>query len=381
MPRACPERELALARDRLAGMMQASPEVILSWPRTAGDEGLRPSPLIAPWIPDSGSSEFPLPETWGELLARAGTREALAADRLDPVSGPQSGGMAVLADQSRCPFRAAAVHRLAAEPLETPVPGMDPRVRGTWVHAALRRLWVRWGSRQAAAALDPGDRARQIEAAVAEARREAGADGGPMNDRHAGIEARRLAGLIGELVARDLERPDFDVVATEEPVTLTPGGLVLSGRLDRLDRDALGEWIIDYKTADARTQAWLVSRLPDPQVPAYAAARETLAGVAFGVVQAGNTGYRGLVCGDQPVGPFKSVAGLRGAPLPDMDWDRLRDWWREEVERLAGEFAAGRADVAPRDPDACRYCGLDVLCRRHELAAGNGGSGASGEDE
>ena len=159
----------ALARDRLAGLMRAAPAVVLSWPETAGDEALRPSPLVAEWAPRSGGVECPQPQTWGALLIEAGTREPLAADRLGPVTGPQSGGMAVLADQSRCPFRAAAVHRLSAESLATPVPGMDPRIRGTWVHAALRRLWAHWGSRQAAAALDPADRARQIEAAVHEA--------------------------------------------------------------------------------------------------------------------------------------------------------------------------------------------------------------------
>lgn len=379
MPRACPERELNLARERLDGMLHAAPEVVLSWPETAGDEVLRPSPLIARWVAEGPRVEVAQPETWGARLAAARSREPLPADQLDRVSGRRSGGMAVLSDQSRCPFRAAAVHRLAAEPLESPLPGVDPRVRGSWAHAALRRLWTDWAGREAAAALDDEDRARQIEAAVTAARKETGVDDGPVDPGHAELEAVRLTALIRKLVEEDLTRPDFRVLATEASVELTLGGLVLSGRLDRLDRDALGDWIIDYKTGDARVRGWLAPRLPDPQVPAYAAGREALAGVAFGIVQSGKTGYQGLVRGDQPVGPFKPVEGMRDAPAPGMDWADLKAWWGGQVEALAREFASGRADVAPRDGNACRYCGLDMLCRRHELEVLPGGSGG-GDD-
>jgi probable DNA repair protein len=379
MPRACPERELELARERLNGILQAAPEAVLSWPETAGTEVLRPSPLIAGWIAKASQPAFTQPETWGMRLAAAGSREPLPVDQLRPVTGRRSGGMAVLSDQSRCPFRAAAIHRLAAGPLETPLPGMDPRVRGSWAHAALRGLWADWAGRAAVADLDAAGRRRQIEAAVRAARAEAGVDAGPMDPDHVEIEASRLAALIGQLVEKDLERPDFRVVATEEAVELTLGDLVLSGQVDRLDRDALGEWIIDYKTGEARTRGWLSPRLPDPQVPAYALGRESLAGVAFGILQAGKTGYQGIVCGDQPVGPFRPVEGMRDAPAPGMDWADLRAWWQEEVEALAREFASGRSEVAPRDVTACRYCGLDMLCRRHDLEILAGGSG-DGDD-
>jgi probable DNA repair protein len=365
MPRSCPDHELALARTRTSQLASAADEVVFSWPRSRGDEPLFPSPLLADMDPaEPGSLLHPAPDWRAGLLASAAT-EPMPEDRLPAISGHRRGGMAVLDNQSRCPFRAAAIHRLRAEPVETPSPGVDPASRGRWAHAALRCLWANWGSQASAANLEPAERGRQIRAAVQDARRESGVEDRPVDPGHLEIEAKRLTALIEELARADLHRPPFTVEATEVPVELELGGLAVSGRIDRIDRDALGDWIIDYKTADPSLKGWLEERLADPQVPAYAGTRETLAGMGFGVLRAGTTGYRGLVCGDESVGPFRSLAAQKRPPPPADNWPALRIWWQTRVEALAAEFASGRATVAPRSPEACRYCGLDALCRRH----------------
>ena len=54
-----------------------------------------------------------------------------------------------------------------------------------------------------------------------------------------------------------------------------------------------------------------------------------------------------------------------------MSWDEQRAEWRAELERLAGEFAAGNAEVDPKRPaHTCRLCDLQPLCRIHERAEG-----------
>jgi hypothetical protein len=54
-----------------------------------------------------------------------------------------------------------------------------------------------------------------------------------------------------------------------------------------------------------------------------------------------------------------------------VGWDEQRAAWRVELERLAGAFAAGNAEVAPkRLGHTCRLCALQPLCRIHERAAG-----------
>ncbi len=369
MPRACPDHELALAKQRTAQLRAAASQIVFSWPRTKGDEPLFPSPMVANLPRGDAETLVPAVPDWGAGLAAAATLEPMPEDRLAALSGRLRGGLAVLENQSRCPFRAAAIHRLKAEPLTTPSPGVDPATRGRWAHAALRRLWADWGSQAAAAGMEPVDRAGRISAAVASARTESGIEARPFDQGHLEIEARRLSEMIVELVAADLRRPPFTVEAAESPVELNLAGLLLRGRIDRVDRDALGDWVIDYKTSDPSLGGWLNERLPDPQVPAYAGTREDLAGIGFGVLRAGKTGYRGLVRGDDKVGPFSPLAGQKRPPPPTEDWPAMRIWWQVRVEALAGEFAAGRAEVSPRDAQACRYCGLDALCRRFEALA------------
>jgi hypothetical protein len=51
------------------------------------------------------------------------------------------GGARLLEDQALCPFRAYALHRLAARPLEEVRPGIDPRVKGTLLHNVMQHFW------------------------------------------------------------------------------------------------------------------------------------------------------------------------------------------------------------------------------------------------
>jgi hypothetical protein len=57
------------------------------------------------------------------------------------------------------------------------------------------------------------------------------------------------------------------------------------------------------------------------------------------------------------------VAGVKGpeGQLPDAWQLRVREW-HAVVERLASDFAAGRASVDPK-PRACDYCHVASVCR------------------
>jgi hypothetical protein len=64
---------------------------------------------------------------------------------------------------------------------------------------------------------------------------------------------------------------------------------------------------------------------------------------------------------------------LPGTKAPGTTWDAQRAEWRAALARLADEFAAGHAAVAPkRAAQTCRLCDLQPLCRIHERA-GHGG--------
>jgi ATP-dependent helicase/nuclease subunit B len=58
--------------------------------------------------------------------------------------------------------------------------------------------------------------------------------------------------------------------------------------------------------------------------------------------------------------------------------------WRENIEQLARDFIAGRAEVDPREyPLTCKRCGLQTICRiqEHEPGTDDDTDTAEGIDE
>ena len=52
-----------------------------------------------------------------------------------------------------------------------------------------------------------------------------------------------------------------------------------------------------------------------------------------------------------------------------VDWADADRRLQQALDRIAGEFSAGCAGVAPRHPGVCKNCGLHALCR---IADANG---------
>jgi hypothetical protein len=161
------------------------------------------------------------------------------------------------------------------------------------------------------------------------------------------------------------------VLPVEDRRTVTVGPLVLDVRLDRVDETAAGERIvIDYKTGEPGLGAILRPRPEEPQLPLYATAAEPgAAAAAFALVRPGATRFVGLAREADLLPGVRTPAEAERSGA-QADWPAQVAFWRGELERLAGEYAAGRADVAPRKGLAtCRECGLQPLCRIHERLA------------
>jgi len=359
IPEASAETSLARARRITAGWLGAAEEVVLSHPEKEDDRKLVASPLIAnvPVSPAPGWRSARLRD-----LIFAARRLEVAADGRAPALATRTprGGTRILADQAACPFRAFAHHRLAAEALEAPAEGPDARARGLLLHALMKALW---GELKGSAALE-GDCA----AAIARAAHAAVAETG-LEEPFAGMERTRLAKLAAEWLEVERARAPFEVVATEEKRKLAVAGLELNGRIDRLDRLASGAHaLIDYKTGRATPNAWLGERPDDPQLPLYAlSAAEDIAAVAYARLQPGAMKFMGF-------GRAKDLVAQA------KDWDALLKDWKSELEALGAAFAAGEAQVDPKDGLAtCRYCDLQPLCRVHERIAALGAAEEEGE--
>lgn len=360
VPEAGADTALELDRRITQDWLQAAPEVVISHALREDDRELSPSPLIA----GIEASQIELADVQDpmRLLHAASALEPLPQGPA-PAVPPQAaarlrGGSRVLSDQSACPFRAYAAHRLAAAPLETPSDGWDAAARGNLLHALMKGIWDRLKDHRTLLEADAAQLDEVIGESAAAAIERVRRDHS-IGDEFAALERRRLATLAREWLDIERMRPPFEVVASEARRALQAAGLTFSGRIDRMDRLADGSHVlIDYKTGAVTPRHWEGVRPQDPQLPLYAVnAPEVISAVAFARLKTGAMRFMGYSRDKDAVPGVKQY----------REWDRLLQDWAAEVRRLGRDFAAGDASVDPKQPGlTCRYCSLQPLCRVHE---------------
>lgn len=314
-----------------------------------------------------------VPEPWPR---RTLTWEFPDDDAASPprLGEPLRGGVALLADQAACPFRALARYRLHASAPEDPTPGLNALQRGTLVHAVMAVFWeeMRTSARLAAAA--DADLEALLEQAVATAVNRAQRRY-RLPAAYWALEQRRLVGLAREWLERERERGDFEVIACEQAGSVQVGAMTLNTRIDRIDRLVNGGLVvIDYKTGTVSLRDWEPPRPDQPQLPVYALAAHTdpVAGIA----------YAQLRTRDCRIVDFPSRCTGRGAGDDAAEqWRQRTGEWATELANLADEFAAGWALADPkRGAATCRYCDLQPLCRIDEMPGGRDDSAETGDD-
>lgn len=378
LPQGSADAALAVARRVTARWCAAAPEVVLSHPLHEGDRELQPSPLIAAIAamrPDIAA----YPE-FGAAIHAARIMTAEAGDAAPALTGSTvaGGGTTLLKDQAACPFRAFARHRLHAMVPAAPHSGLDAAERGTLVHRVLAQAWMQLRDSATLLAVD-GERLDALLVAAAEGAIERIRRDRPtvLSGRFAEIEKRRLVALARAWLEEDRRRGPFTVIAVEDKRSMAIGGLELRARLDRVDETADGRRIIiDYKTGNAAAGQMLGERPEEPQLPLYLVTAEPEAvAVAFARVRAGSRAYVGLARDEDLLPGVKALADAR---LEHGEWTGLVAAWRDELGRLAAQFAAGVATVDPkRQPQTCTYCDLGPFCRIRERSAGMADDGGA----
>lgn len=354
IPEAAAETSLELDRRITKGWSEAATETVFSCAEKDKDRDLTPSPLISIFPPGKIETHHAL--TYRDTIYAARRLESIVERDAPPLADKVvKGGTRVLTDQSACPFRAFARHRLGAQSLEAPAEGLDAAGRGQLLHALMSGLWQRLQGSAKLAATPAAKLDQAIDQAVDEAIAALKLEG-----PFALLERTRLARLAREWLEVERKRPAFEVVAREEKRALQAGGLTFSGRIDRMDRLADGSHaLIDYKTSNQLTpRMWMDERPEDPQLPVYAvSAGEEVSAVAFARLRAGGMRFMG----------YSRVPDAIPKLQRYDDWGSLLRGWRLEVDALAQGFAYGDARVDPKNGLAtCARCDLQTLCRVYE---------------
>lgn len=368
LPHASAERELEFARRLTERLAASAGNVVFSHPLNAGDEKRRASPLLQAF-PELQPSDFPAPHPGlASQLFAARDIETLS-DEQAPALAPGSavkGGTRLFQYQAACPFRAFATLRLDARAPEEPEPGLDAKARGMLLHSALEALWNTLGSHAALCAMAEDTLMNAIGAAVHAALEELARDRSQtLTGRFRDIEAKRLTRLLRVWLEVEKARAPFKVVAAEQKTTIKLGGLVVEGRMDRVDElDDGTRVILDYKSGKTSIKSWEGERPDEPQLPLYAVdmhQRQPVAAALFAQLRAGDLAFNGLAT-RTGIAPKVKPAGDSEAA-----WQAQLDAWQTTLTTLAEAFRAGDARVDPKEfPRTCEHCGLQALCRVHE---------------
>ena len=357
LPTASPEGALRLAEDAMGRWRRATDHLVFSYARSDGDLPRHASPLL----PDGSATEddgFEL-ESW--LASQAPTLEIWRdpGGPAWPAGRSPGGGTWLLESQALCPFRGFALVRLRAEPLSEPEPGIDPRLRGKILHAALEHFWRQLADSSALHALGAQGAIALAHESIARAMEQAQRRASGLLDPYLlRREAARDERLLELLIAWELAREPFAIEMLERSLPLDIAGTRLGVRLDRVDRLADGRLIvIDYKSGGAASFDALADRLTQPQLPAYA----TVAGDRTAAVAMLHLGREGLKLRGVADAPGR-LSGLRPLKTGEPDWPTLLERWRDQLAGLLQEFLRGHAVVDPQ-LKACDHCHLQLLCR------------------
>ncbi len=349
--------------------------IIASYHRTDGELEFSPTGFIRAW-PVIAQIPWVTPAAQGSTATANAVLETITDLPAFPVQSQESvhGGASIITNQSNCPFRAFAKHRLHAEPLEKFSAGLSMRERGIALHTALELLFASIGSRAELLAQDASARDSLINKAA-----QHGVDylsrqhPELMTPRFRTLEQRRLVQLLDAFLLLESSREDFQVVARETAIEWQFGKLQLRVKIDRIDQ--LGDTclaLIDYKSGKrlVSSKTWLETCPEDMQLPLYytittAAGKPPVSALIIAHVNAEKIAYSGLMASANvheslhPVGNNSRIA---------TEWSELTSNWQKAVHLLATEFSEGAARVAPlRGRKTCEFCGLQPLCRIQEL--------------
>ncbi len=363
MPRNSADWQRQEAARQYLGLQQAcGGSMHCSYSKSDEEQELRPSPLLH----GISAIEPVLREYVGQ---EASVTTLLDCENL-PLQAEESvvGGARLLTDQSHCPFRSYAHHRLQAEALPDFSSGPDTMARGILLHTALRVVWERLESSEALHRLNEAEQEELLneacEIATAELRQDYPETVTPA---YAKLEQSRLRELLKTQLQLDRSRPAFTVTHREQELNWNGPGFSLNLQADRIDRLEDGSYfLIDYKSGRGSidTRKWQGERPEDLQLALYYTSLldsdiTPVTGAAMLQVHVERQQYYGSINSQADTGWLKP---LRNRP----DWTGLSGDWPATVDSLGREFSEGITRIDPLDPmRSCQYCDLHSLCRIH----------------
>jgi probable DNA repair protein len=364
LPGAGTSRDLERARRNADALLARAAHVLITNAKENADGALRPSPLLPGLDLQSVHAD--------QLIGVSAPVQPLHEDQVaDDTSLPPlpvqetSHGAEVLKLQAACGFLAFAQIRLGADSPRPNELGLDAGERGNLVHVALETFWAETRSQTELRSLSTSERQRRLNQAVDVAFASLRATTEAWSVAYISLQRQRLYALLNRWLDQELARGAFTVMNRETRKLIEIGPLHLRLRPDRIDEVDEGVVLVDYKTGSAaKPSHWLGSRPDDPQLPLYSLLIDQghLRGLLFAKIRSGkNMKWLGLASNRSILSTLR--------PQEYVDLDVRISEWRDVLTALAESFAAGRADVHPKNFAVnCKHCAQRLLCRVNPAA-------------
>ncbi|MGB5440543.1 MAG: PD-(D/E)XK nuclease family protein, partial [Gammaproteobacteria bacterium] len=346
-----PERH-ELQFNRFRRLLESAPQVLLTWHSEVNGEARMPSPWLEAlqtfhrlaWEDDlvdielTALLENPGSQVRGSNPLPAPQPAVYPAAQLPAELLPRELSVSAHRMLIDCPYRFFAARGLGLKAREDVKEALEKAEYGSLVHQLLEqfhrdyKIPVTASSRAAALA-----RLEKISQDVFSAALED-------NFEHRAWIRRWRVLIPGYIDWQIMRQQEWAFHAAEQDAAIElQNGLRLKGRLDRIDSNASGLAIIDYKTGASARQPD-VDNGEDVQLACYALLTDELpARVEYLQVD----------------GEIKTTASLAGEALAE-----LADAVKHRLNNVLQAIEKGSSLPAWGDDNTCKYCEMDGLCRK-----------------
>ncbi|MBI5447558.1 MAG: PD-(D/E)XK nuclease family protein [Gammaproteobacteria bacterium] len=361
VPHASYEWELDYSRAIFQHLIQAAPQVILSYAQQDEVGKLDASAFLCD-LPVVDGQHYKKKEVKQNLLL-----EYYQDDQGSPLTQENiSGGSEALRFYSLCAFRGFAKHRLKVSTLSKVEYGLTPRQKGVLLHRSLEHIWKKLKDQARLQACSEDVLMQFIRESVETALFSMFAQ---QDNVWLEVEKMRLIKLLMRWMEYEKKRTPFVVTAIEKTVEVCFSDLHFTLRVDRIDQiDAHTYYLIDYKTGQPSVKDCLDSPPSDPQLPFYALTSELpLKGLLFAQIRSDNMGFKGLVLDSAIPGVHDIHKIKKHASTSEEAWLEQMQEWHTSLSQLILDIKQGRAVLNPKEGfKTCRACDLHALCRIYE---------------
>ncbi len=379
MPHADPETELTYAKLLLANYQSITNKLITSYSGFDGEQPLRPSKLLDAAVIRTmpAYTEDMTIKAWNNFKYDCVNMQIISDESYLPIKSMNGnyllGGATMLKNQSQCPFRSFAIHRLNIKNRPKPEWHISELQRGQILHQSMQLLWQQLENHHNLITYDKHKITSIIDGAINIAIADFTKQHSELTtELFVEFETNRLHKQLRAWLELEANRQPFNVLGVELEQVISIDDNLFKIRIDRLDEHIeSGDLIlIDYKTGDCSMSSWHGKRPSDLQLPLYcvglniAANKSTLPQVralSFAKINAKEQKFLGLSSSPNIATGINTPDKIRNWSLA-LEWGEIEQQWLDVIRKLIHEFKTGVVSVDPV-AGGCRNCYLQPLCR------------------